>query len=162
MNIRNGKTHAMVLFFLCLALLLGACSSKGAAAVTPDPNAPKPSNPGGTGEAVNLTGDKAAGETVFKANCVTCHGDEGKVGIANPGSTDGTVPSLNPIDPGLVNTDPKVFAANLDLYLQNGSTPEAAAGATPAQVMKAFGSSGALTQQQIADVIAYVMSLNGH
>jgi len=88
---------------------------------------------------------------------VTCHGDQGKGGVSNPGSTDGTIPALNPIDATLVNTDPKVYATNLDLFLQHGSTP---AGDKPAKQMAAWGDSGTLTQQQIADVIAYVMSLN--
>jgi hypothetical protein len=51
----------------------------------------------------------------------------------------------------------KVFAYNLDLFIQHGSTP---AGDKPVLKMAAWGDSGTLTQQQIADVIAYIMSLN--
>jgi mono/diheme cytochrome c family protein len=109
------------------------------------------------GLAVTLTGDPAAGLTVFEAQCVKCHGEAGAQGIENPGSTDGTVPTLNPIDPGIKNTDPKTFATNLDLVIQNGSTPD---GASPKLTMPSFGEQGILTQQQIADVIAYIMSLN--
>ena len=60
-------------------------------------------------------------------------------------------------DATLVSTDPKAYATNLDLFLQHGSTP---AGDKPAKQMAPWGDSGTLTQQQIADVIAYVMSLN--
>jgi len=138
------------------SLLLAAC-----AAATATENAaseiPKPSNAGGTGPAVDLAGDATAGAAVFTANCVQCHGDKGVGGVANPGSDDGTVPPLNPIDEGLVNKDLKVFASNVDLFIEHGSTPE---GDSPALKMAGFGDQKTLTPQQIADVMAYVMSLN--
>jgi len=117
----------------------------------------RPSNSGGPGDAINLKGDAAAGATVFNGNCVACHGTDGKQGMSNPGSTDGTVPSLNPIDPTLMNADYKTFATNLDLFMQHGSTPQ---GPSPALSMPAWGDKNTLTQQQIADAIAYVISLN--
>jgi mono/diheme cytochrome c family protein len=109
------------------------------------------------GLAITLTGDPAAGVQIFKDQCVKCHGEAGVLGVENPGSTDGIVPSLSPIDPQIKNQDPKIFATNLDLFIQNGSTPE---GDSPKLKMPSFGEQGVLTQQQIADVIAYVMSLN--
>jgi mono/diheme cytochrome c family protein len=121
------------------------------------PEIARPSNPGGPGDAVNQTGDAAAGGIVFNTNCVLCHGEEGKGGIANPGSTDGTVPPLNPIDSTLANTDLKIFATNIDLFIQHGSTPE---GTTPAKVMPAWGDTNALNQKQIADVLAFLIKLN--
>lgn len=117
----------------------------------------RPSNPGGPGEAVNMKGDSAAGAQVFTTNCVTCHGVEGVGGIPNPGSAAGTVPALNPVTPTLKDPDYKTFAFNLDLFLQHGSTP---AGPVPTFSMPAWGDLAALTQQQIADVIAYLISLN--
>jgi mono/diheme cytochrome c family protein len=109
------------------------------------------------GLAITLTGDPAAGVQIFKDQCVKCHGEAGALGVENPGSTDGIVPSLSPIDPQIKNQDPKIFATNLDLFIQNGSAPE---GDSPKLKMPSFGEQGVLTQQQIADVIAYVMSLN--
>jgi mono/diheme cytochrome c family protein len=109
------------------------------------------------GLAVNLTGDAGAGVDIFKAQCVKCHGEGGVLGVENPGSADGIVPSVNPIDPEIKNADLKIFITNLDLYIQNGSTPE---GESPKLKMPAFGVQNILTQQQIADVIAYVISLN--
>jgi mono/diheme cytochrome c family protein len=126
---------------------------------TPAPadEVPEPSNPGPPGSAINLTGDPTAGTALFKASCATCHGDEGKGGVPNPGSSDGTVPPLNPIDPLLKDPDPKIFAANIDLFIQNGSVPE---GPGPFRNMPGWGIRNALTQQQIADLIAYLISLN--
>jgi mono/diheme cytochrome c family protein len=118
---------------------------------------PEPSNPGPPGAAVNLTGDPTSGAAIFKTNCSSCHGDQGTGGVNNPGSTDGTVPPLNPIDPLLKDPDLKIFATNIDLFIQHGSAPE---GPSPFRNMPAWGDSNALTQQQIADVIAYVIGLN--
>jgi mono/diheme cytochrome c family protein len=117
----------------------------------------RPSNPGGPGPAIGLQGDPKAGQVVFVANCVKCHAAEGKGGIANPGSDDGTVPPLNPIDDTLKSDDATTYATNLDLFIEHGSTP---AGAAPVFTMPNWGESGKLTAQQIADVIAYVISLN--
>ncbi len=118
---------------------------------------PHPSNPGGPGQAISLTGDTNSGQQIFAANCVPCHAAEGKGGVANPGSTSGTVPALNPIDPALKNSDKTIFATNLDLFIEHGSTPE---GNNPTFSMPAWGDKGALTPQHIADVIAYIISLN--
>ncbi len=116
----------------------------------------RPSNPGGPGPALDLTGDPQRGAQVF-VNCVPCHGNQGKGGVVNAGTDDGTVPSLNPIDPSIANKDPKVFTYNVDLFVEHGSTPD---GPNPALKMPPWGDSKALTPQQIADVIAYVISLN--
>jgi mono/diheme cytochrome c family protein len=126
-------------------------------AATATVEVPRPSNPGGPGPALNVAGDPKAGALVFAANCTPCHNQAGHGGVANPGSADGTVPALNPIDPALVNKDPKVFAYNLDLFITHGSTP---AGDKPTLSMPAWGDQKKLTDQQIADVIAYVISLN--
>ncbi len=117
----------------------------------------RPSNPGGPGPAANLVGDVQAGTQLFTDNCQKCHGPQGTGGVDNPGSDDGTIPPLNPIDSTMVNADPKVFAYNVDLFVEHGSTPS---GSNPKQTMPAWGDDKKLTPQQIADLIAYVMSLN--
>jgi mono/diheme cytochrome c family protein len=106
-----------------------------------------------------LTGDPQAGAQIFADNCKKCHGDQGKGGVANPGSDDGTVPPLNPVDnpEGFRTNDPAQFAQILDSFIEHGSTPE---GDNPKEVMDAWGDKGKLTPQQIADVIAYIISLN--
>jgi mono/diheme cytochrome c family protein len=128
-----------------------------AEAATQMADIPHPSNPGGPGEAVNLTGDAAKGAELYAANCVPCHGAKGVGGIANFGSTAGTVPALNPVDPRLKDSNYKTFATNLDLFLEHGSVP---AGTNPIFQMPPWGDSGTLSPQQIADVIGYVISLN--
>ncbi len=117
----------------------------------------RPSNPGGPGPAVGLAGDPTSGQQIFAANCQICHGSQGTGGNPNPGSTDGTIPELNPIDPTLVSADHATFVTNLDLFVEHGSTPE---GPNPTFSMPAWGDKKQLTPQQIADVISYVISLN--
>jgi mono/diheme cytochrome c family protein len=118
---------------------------------------PRPSNAGGPGDALNLTGDATSGTQIFQNNCAACHGPQGTQGVPNPGTDRGSVPTLNPIDPNMTSSDYQTFAYNIDLFVQHGSTP---AGSNPAISMPAWGDQNALTQQQIADVIAYVISLN--
>ena len=170
------KSRTNVFMGMCVGIaimLLAACGTAASPTAAPAPvatSAPaataadaekeevaRPSNAGGPGEAIKLKGDAAAGAKVFVDNCKKCHGDEGKTGIDNPGATDGTVPALNPLDDTMIDKDAVVYATNIDLFIEHGSTP---AGKTPKQVMTAFGDEKKLTTQQIADVTAYIMSLN--
>ena len=112
----------------------------------------------GTGMAVTIIGSAEHGAIIFAGTCSSCHGPQGTGGIANPGSKDGTIPPLNPIDRDLFSPDPKAFAEKIDPYIQHGSRPE---GPNPQVSMLPFGDSNALTQQQIADIEAYILSLNG-
>jgi mono/diheme cytochrome c family protein len=126
------------------------------------PNAPtaapaQPSNPGEPGKAASMPGDVNRGRTAFGQYCAACHGPEGRIGAPNPGSNDGVVPSLNPIDPSIANADLKVFAANLDVFIEHGSSPS---GPSALLAMPRFGENKLLTDQQIADIIAYMISLN--
>ena len=141
---------------LLLAIAAGCASRQTPTQAVGQVEGARPSNPGGPGPALDLKGDPQKGAQVF-TTCVPCHGDQGKGGVKNPGSEDGTVPPLNPVDDTISNPDSKVFAYNLDLFIEHGSTPE---GTNPTFKMPAFGDTKTLTPQQIADVIAYVMSLN--
>ena len=58
----------------------------------------------------------------------------------------------------LADADPRVFAENIDRFIQHGSTPT---GPAPSLSMQAFGDSHTLTQEEIANIEAYVLSLNG-
>jgi len=117
----------------------------------------RPSNPGGPGPAVDLTGDADAGKIIFDINCVVCHSAEGVGGVVNPGSESGMVPALNPVPAALKDADYKIFATNLDLFIEHGSVPK---GKSPVFQMLAWGDQKTLTPQQIADVIAYIIGLN--
>jgi mono/diheme cytochrome c family protein len=117
----------------------------------------RPSNPGDPGPAVSLAGDTIQGRSLFGQYCATCHGPQGVQGVPNPGSGDGSVPGINPIDSTLVSADPKTFAANIDLFVEHGSVPS---GDGPLIMMPPFGDGKMLTDQQIADLIAYVMRLS--
>lgn len=130
---------------------------------TPEPTtagAPEPAKPsaeGGPGPAASMTGDAKLGVSYFGVYCAYCHGPQGVMGVPNPDSDDGAVPPLNPLDPSLINKDAKIYAQNLDLFIEHGSVP---AGASPEIKMPAFGDLKLLDNQKIADLIAYVMSLN--
>jgi mono/diheme cytochrome c family protein len=113
---------------------------------------------GKAGSALSLGGDAQRGLEVFKSSCASCHGDQGQGGIANPGSEDGTVPALIPIDPEFVSSDRAAFARNIDKIIEHGSKPE---GKNPELAMPAYGDEKKLTPQQIADVIAYIIVKNG-
>lgn len=129
------------------------------AAEAPSGEPARPSNPGDPGPAAAMEGDSSQGIPEFGHFCAACHGPQGReeVGAPNPGSDDGLVPPLNPIDPTLVDSDPKVFSANLDLFIEHGSIPP---GSDPLIMMPSFGDSNLLSDQQIADIIAYLIELN--
>ena len=110
------------------------------------------------GLAANMIGNAPHGALIFREKCQACHGPEGTGHVPNPGSNDGTVPPLNPIDRALYSAAPATFAHNIDLLIQHGSIPD---GPHPALHMLAFGDSHTLSQQEIAEVEAYVLSLNG-
>lgn len=113
---------------------------------------------GAPAEAATLTGSWKRGKALFEKQCQSCHGPQGTDKVQNPGSDDGTVPPLNPIDPELASKTPSAFAAKIDRYIQHGSIPD---GPSPALFMPNWGDSKTLSQKEIADVEAYVMRLNG-
>lgn len=110
------------------------------------------------GSAAYIIGSVERGGLLFNMECTSCHGPDGTDKVPNPGSDDGKVPELNPIDREIFSKDPQLFAQNIDRFLQHGSTPE---GPGPALRMPAFGDSNSLTQQQIANAEAYLLHLNG-
>jgi cytochrome c oxidase cbb3-type subunit 3 len=131
-------------------------AAAGGQGVVPNCGNPNCSTPGAA-IAQNLKGDPSRGATLFTQNCQKCHGSQGKGGKSNPGSTDGTIPALNPIDPEIKGSNATQFALSVDLFIEHGSTPD---GPSPANVMDGFGDAKKLTPQQVADLIAYIMSLN--
>ncbi len=110
------------------------------------------------GKAAFIIGSAEHGADLFSKNCSPCHGPEGKTNVPNPGSDEGKVPDLNPIDRELFSADAQTFAENIDRYVQHGSVPP---GPHPVIRMPVFGDSDALTQQEIANLEAYLLRLNG-
>ena len=83
----------------------------------------------------------AAGEEVFKTNCVSCHGDGGKGGIG---------PNLT--DNNWINQPEKTLFKNVFHMVDNGSTNN--------PTMQAFGKNGVLTGFDIQNVAAYIYHIN--
>jgi mono/diheme cytochrome c family protein len=110
------------------------------------------------GKAAYIIGSAEEGAKLFEKNCSSCHGNEGKGGLSNPGSHEGKVPQLNPIDREIYSADARTFSENIDHYIQHGSVPP---GTGPAIHMPAFGDTNTLTQQAISSIEAYVLFLNG-
>jgi ubiquinol-cytochrome c reductase cytochrome b subunit len=153
------------------AYLLGLTPEKEASAGgTPPPapaetastagarSAPKARSGNPNLEAARIIGNARHGGRLFGQYCQDCHGAQGRDNVPNPGSDDGHVPALNPIDREIYDPNPVVFVSRIDPLLQHGSVPP---GPHPALRMPDFGDSDSLTQQQIAHLEAYVLSLNG-
>ena len=119
---------------------------------------PSDTKKGLPGRSAYSIGSAERGAEVFRKNCSSCHGAEGKGNVPNPGSDEGKVPDLNPVAPEHYNADAQIFAENIDIYIQHGAVPE---GPNPAIRMPAFGDTNTLTQQEIANVEAYILLLNG-
>jgi ubiquinol-cytochrome c reductase cytochrome b subunit len=132
-------------------------TNSGSGAAPAGSDATGPSVSGEAGEAAYVIGSAQRGAMLFNDQCSGCHGEAGKDGLPNPGSVSGSVPVLNPIDQALLSREPTVFAGNIDRVIQHGSLPEG----SPSIAMPAFGDDGTLNQQQIANLIAYIMALNG-
>jgi ubiquinol-cytochrome c reductase cytochrome b subunit len=112
---------------------------------------------GAPGEAASIIGNVEVGRKLFTDNCASCHGLNGTGGDPNYGSRFGMVPSLNPINKALYSKSPKQFAENIDRFIQHGSDPS---GPHPSLKMFGYGDSYSLTQPQIANIEAYILSLN--
>ncbi len=83
----------------------------------------------------------AAGEEVFKTNCVSCHADGGKGGIG---------PNLT--DNAWINQPEKTLFKNIFYMVENGSKNN--------PTMQAWGKNGVLTGNDIQNVAAYVYHIN--
>jgi mono/diheme cytochrome c family protein len=87
-----------------------------------------------------LVGDPAAGQGLYAQKCSTCHGSEGSGGRGR---------TLNPASATLRGADTAAFTQNLVQIITHGKGR-----------MPAWGDTRRLTDQQIADIAAYILSLN--
>ena len=122
-----------------------------------------PSEVGEPGAAADMIGNARHGKKLFDANCISCHGKDGRGGIPNPGSYLGTIPALNPVRSDIFSKDPAVFSGNLDRFIQNGAQVPGPSSSTgmPPMSMVAYGKTQSLTQPEISNIIAYIMHVNG-
>ena len=167
-----------VLVFVVIVAVLGGLTWLGATEQPPAPTPvtgsppatpdsaiePTPTVPGPTVASYTIGGTEH-GQAIYVAYCEPCHGADGKGGVVNPQSADGTVPALNPIDPEISGKkkpyDVQFFVNNIDSDIQNGSVPDPDKdGNDPKYKMPSFGNTYALSQQQISDVEAYVLAIN--
>ncbi len=105
-----------------------------------------------------MIGDPKHGAVLFDLDCAKCHGKAGEGNVPNPGSQAGVVAPLAPISRGLFSDNPLVFTENIDRVIQHGASPT---GPSPSLMMPAFGDTRALTLPMIANIEAYILSLNG-
>jgi ubiquinol-cytochrome c reductase cytochrome b subunit len=113
---------------------------------------PKENN--GLGESIHIIGDKEHGAVLFQQSCIMCHGPKGKTTAPNFMAPKG-VPTLNHIRRELISSKSDEFVRNIDNFIQHGMVNPIGGPNMPA-----FGDSHSLTQAQIADIEAYVLSLN--
>ena len=141
-------------FSISLVLALALCATALANSGNPSATVPSTGNTA-TGPAAGMFGNAANGLAVFNNSCASCHGPAGEpTNPSYPGLNDVQNPNSSySIDPELYDINPVFFSRNIDPFLQHGSTPGGVS-------MPAFGDNGLLTQSQIADTEAYVMSLS--
>ena len=112
---------------------------------------------GAPGEAASIIGNVVVGRKLYALNCAICHGMNGSEGEPDFGSRSGRVPSLDPVNLGLFSASPDQFAENIDRFIQHGSVKSV----PPASLtMFDYGDSYTLTQPQIANIEAYILSVN--
>jgi len=128
------------------------------ASASPSSAPPATDAPAASAIVVKMIGDPKHGAILFDLDCAKCHGKNGEGKVPNPGSQAGVVSPLAPISRGLFSDDSVVFAENIDRFIQHGATPP---GPAPVLQMPAFGTTHSLTLPEIANIEAYVLSLNG-
>lgn len=118
------------------------------------PLAPTPAKKG-FGQAINMIGSVSGGRALYDEFCIQCHGPQGNTHVSGFKPVAG-VPPLRPMKKALYSKDPELFVRHIDMFIQHGTVnPE------NGPDMPAFGDTEALTQPEIADIEAYVLSLNG-
>jgi len=158
------RNRCIFVLFICAVFFVigGAAHSAGKSPLLPAfaerSRVPASGKQGPPGAAAGLIGNWKKGEILFARHCQACHGPRGTDKVANPDSSDGTVPPLNPIDPDLADKKPSTFAEKIDRYIQHGSMPD---GSQPVLFMPDWGDSKGLSQTEIASVEAYILRLNG-
>lgn len=137
----NRKAFLTLLLVLLLALA-GCGGEEPEPTATPAP--PKPTE----AATAQITGDAAAGESVYMGTCTACHGPDAK-GVTGLGK------SLYPADSEFVaqKSDDELVA-----FILAGRTPDDPLNTTGVG-MPAKGGNPAISEQQLYDVVAYMRAL---
>jgi len=154
-RLTDDQMNAMIDFLSSLSTRAATALPPGETEASESQQSAAPASSGGGVVSTNIIGDREHGAILFHQSCIMCHGPHGNTktpGFAAPKG----VPSLNPIDRAVVSADPQIFVEHIDQFIQHG-IPNTEGGPN----MPNFGDSHALTQAQIADLEAYVLSLNG-
>jgi len=162
-RLNDQQMDAMVDFLTSLSTRKVMASSAEEQVESGGAQGSNPSGKAGSGiQSTGIIGDKEHGAILFHQSCIMCHGPHGDnrtpgfTGYLTGSQRPKGVPALNPIDRNVYNEDPQLFVQRIDQFIQHG-IPNTEGGPN----MPDFGDSHALTQAQIADIEAYVLSLNG-
>lgn len=141
--IRGGRMKKFLAFVFVLIFVLSACSTGPSSTVSTAPGVLPTVPPDFAGKSNPLGSDAAlAGAVIFKTNCITCHGDDGK----------GDGPASQALDPrpaNLVALSQKVGDDFLFWRINTGVIGTA---------MPAW--KGVLSDEQIWDLVAFIRTLN--
>lgn len=107
------------------------------------------------GKSIDIIGNSANGKNLYDLYCLQCHGPNGNTTADHFQNLSG-VPSINPINRSIFNEDINKFLQNIDIFIQYGASNK-----DNGPNMPAFGATHVLTQEQIADIEAYVLQING-
>jgi mono/diheme cytochrome c family protein len=166
-KLNDEQMNAMIEFLSSLATR-EAKAAPEEAAESGGSNESAPSGGSSGVQSTGIIGDREHGAILFHQSCIMCHGPHGDnktpgfngyyvtADTANGTQAPKGIPTLNPIDRAVFNADPQLFVNHIDQFLQHG-IPNTEGGPN----MPAFGDTHQLTQAQIADLEAYILSLNG-
>jgi len=131
----------VVSFLVTVAMLLSAC---GGGAQTK--SAAAPSLPSDAQKYANLKGDSVKGKDKFLGTCTACHGPDGK-GLPGLGKD----LTISPFAKGL--SDPELI-----LFITKGRPATDPANTTKVE-MPPKGNNPALSDQDLADIVAFIRTL---
>lgn len=140
------KSIGVILLLLSMGLLLAGCGGKNdVAAQEADAGQSAPAT---EGESAAVAGDPVHGQELYSTACVACHGPDAK-GVAGLGK------SLHPSDSEFVRQSSD---EELMTFIKVGRQP-GEQGNTTGVAMPPKGGNPALSEGDLADIVAYIRTL---